>query len=84
MKFVNIGKNKQLIEVPETWKEAEDMATQALGAYYDERGRNVLRLSIATRIAYGMFGKQTMASDPTTALLYLMQRICMRKGAGLD
>jgi hypothetical protein len=84
MKFVNIGKNKQMIEVPETWKEAEEMATSALGAYYDERGRNILRLSIAARIAYGMFGKQTMAADPTTALLYLLQRICIRKGAGLD
>jgi hypothetical protein len=84
MKFINIGKNKQMIEVPETWQEAEDMAIAALGAYYDERGRNVLRLSIAARIAYGMFGKQTMAPDPTTALLYLLQRVCQREGAGLD
>jgi hypothetical protein len=32
----------------------------------------------------GMFGQQLMAGDPTLALLYLLQRICIRKGAGLD
>ena len=35
------------------------------------------------RVAYGMLGEKTMAPDPTTALLYLLQRICIRKGAGL-
>jgi hypothetical protein len=84
MRFVNIGKNKQMIEIPETWIEGERMITEALGPYYDERGRNVLRLSIAARVAYGLFGKQTMAADPTTALLYVLQQICKRKGAGLE
>jgi hypothetical protein len=83
MKFVTLGRNKQEIEIPETWAESEKMVTEALGPYYDERGRNVLRLSIAARVAYGMLGEKTMAPDPTTALLYLLQRICIRKGAGL-
>jgi hypothetical protein len=83
MKFVTLGRNKQEIEIPETWAESEKMIVEALGPYYDERGRNVLRLSIAARVAYGMLGEKTMAPDPTTALLYLLQRICIRKGAGL-
>jgi len=78
-----LGRNKQEIEIPETWAESEKMIVEALGPYYDERGRNVLRLSIAARVAYGMLGEKTMAPDPTTALLYLLQRICIRKGAGL-
>jgi len=83
LKFVTLGRNKQEIEIPETWAESEKMIVEALGPYYDERGRNVLRLSIAARVAYGMLGEKTMAPDPTTALLYLLQRICIRKGAGL-
>jgi hypothetical protein len=84
LKFVTLGRNKQEIEIPETWAEGEQMVTEALGPYYDERGRNVLRLSIAARVAYGMFGEKTMAPDPTTALLYVLQKICQRKGAGLE
>jgi hypothetical protein len=85
MKFVSVGRNKKIeIEIPETWAEGETMLTQALGPYYDERGRNIMRLSIAARVAYGLFGEKFLAADPTTALLYLLQRICIRKGAGLE
>ena len=81
MKLVRVDKNRS-VEVPDTWKEAEDMVTAALGPYYDERGRNIMRLSIAARVAHGMFGG--LAPDPTTSLLYLLQQICRRKGAGLN
>lgn len=60
------------------------MLTHALGAYYDARGQNLARLSVAARVAHGLFGERFMAADPTLALLYLLQRICIRKGAGLD
>jgi hypothetical protein len=83
MRFVRVDKNRSA-EVPETWKEAQDMIDHALSPYYDERGRNIMRLSIAARVAHGMFGEQFLAPDPTTALLYLLQRICIRKGAGLE
>jgi hypothetical protein len=83
VKLVRVDKNREA-EVPTTWKEAEEMITSALGPYYDERGRNIMRLSIAARVAHGMFGKQFLAADPTTSLLFLLQRICNRKGAGLD
>jgi hypothetical protein len=84
MKFVITGgKNRLVAEVPETWAEAEAMITNALGPYYDERGRNIMRLSIAARVAHGMFSEKWMAPDPTTTLLYLLQRICQLKGAGL-
>ena len=43
MKLVPVDK-KRSVEVPETWLEAEDMLTHALGSYYDERGRNIMRL----------------------------------------
>ena len=83
MKLVPVDKNRS-VEVPETWREAEDMLTHALGSYYDERGRNIMRLSIAARVVHGMFGSQFMAPDPTTSLLFLLRRLCERKGAGLN
>jgi hypothetical protein len=83
MRTVRVDKNREA-EVPTTWSEGEAMLTHALGAYYDGRGKNLARLSIAARVAYGLFGKDLLAGDPTLALLYLTQRICRRKGAGLD
>ena len=83
MRTVRVDKNREA-EVPDTWVEGENMITNALGAYYDGRGKNLARLSTAARVAHGMFGQQLMAGDPTLALLYLLQRICIRKGAGLD
>jgi hypothetical protein len=83
MKLVRIDKNRK-VEVPETYAEGEAMITHALGRYYDARGRNLARLSIAARVAHGMFGAQLMSPDPTTTLLFLLQRICIRGGAGLD
>ena len=83
MRIARVGNGRE-IEIPTSWKEAEGMVTQALGPYYDDRGKNTARLSIATRVAYGMFGEKLMAGDPTTALLYLLQKICQKKGAGLD
>ena len=83
MRVVRVDKNRE-VEVPTTWIEAEKMLTNALGAYYDGRGKNLARLSIASRAAHGMFGEQFMAGDPTIALLFLLQRICKRKGAGLE
>ena len=83
MRLVRVDKNREA-EVPTSWGEAEQMIAKALGAYYDGRGGNTTRLSIASRVAHGMFGRQLMAADPTLALLYLLQRICIRRGAGLD
>lgn len=83
MRTVKVDKNRT-IEVPTTWAEGEKMLTHALGAYYDARGKNLARLSIAARVAHGMFGDQLMAADPTQSLLFLLQRVCIRKGAGLD
>jgi hypothetical protein len=83
MRTVRVDKNRE-VEVPVTWSEAEKMITHALGAYYDTRGRNLARLSIAGRVAHGMFGKQFMAAEPTRAILFLLREICRRKGAGLE
>ena len=83
MRTVRVDKNRE-VEVPATWSEGEAMITNALGAYYDARGKNLARLSIAARAAHGLFGRQYMAADPTLALLYLLQDICKRKGAGLN
>ena len=83
MRTVRVDKNREA-EVPTSWIEAEKMIEHALGAYYDGRGKNLARLSIAARAAHGMFGKQFLAADPTLALLYLMRAVCKRKGAGLD
>lgn len=71
-------------EVPTNWAEGERMLTEALSGYYDTRGQNLTRMSIVTRVAYGMFGEKFMAPDPSHALIFLLQRICQRKGAGLE
>lgn len=83
MKVVRVGNGREA-EIPTSWSEAESMVTSALGPYYDERGRNIMRLSIAARVAHGMFGQKFMAADPTMSLLYLLQKLCQKKGAGLD
>jgi hypothetical protein len=83
MKTVRFAHDRET-DVPETWDESHDMLTHATTGFYDERGGNLKRLSFAARVAYGMFGEQFMAGDPTMALIYLLQRICEREGAGLD
>lgn len=83
MRFVTVGRNKLICEVPDTWAEAEGMITKAL-AFHDHRGSNVSIQSVCARIAYGLLCDQSLTPDPTTALAFLLQRICMRKGAGLE
>lgn len=83
MRVVRVGKSSEA-EVPTTWSEGEAMIANALGAYYDGRGKNLARLSIAARVIHGMFGRKYMAAEPTLALLYLVQEICRRKGSGLE
>ena len=82
MRFVTVGNGRDY-EVPETWAEAEALITQAM-KYSTERGGNLALQSACARTAYGMFGEVWLAADPTQALCYLMQKICQRKGAGLD
>ena len=82
MKTVRVG-NGHTYEVPETWAEGEEMITKSM-AYHDTRGTNLAQLSTATRVAYGMYGHQFMASDPTQALMYLMQRLCQRNRERLE
>jgi hypothetical protein len=38
MRLVRVDKNRE-VEVPENWREAEQMITNALGAYYDGRAK---------------------------------------------
>ena len=83
MRTVRVDKNRE-VEVPVTWTEAEKMLTHALGSYYDGRGKNLARLSIAARAVHGMLGKRYMAAESTLALLFLVREICARKGMGLD
>jgi hypothetical protein len=83
MKVVRVG-NGRIAEVPETYPEALKMLTAIMNGYYDKRGRNLARQSVVARVAYGLFGERFMAADPTIALVYLLQEICKRQGAGLD
>jgi hypothetical protein len=50
MRLVRVDKNRE-VEVPTTWAEGEAMITNALGAYYDTRGKNLAQLSCASRVA---------------------------------
>ena len=83
MRTVRVDKNRE-VEVPETYGEGLDMLDHAMGRYYDKRGGNVARVSAASRVAFGLFGEHFMAGDPTDALVFLLQEICRRRGAGLD
>jgi hypothetical protein len=71
-------------EVPTTWQEGEEMLTASLNRYFDKRGGNLERMSCAARVAFAFFGERFLAPDPTTALIFLLQEICKRKGAELD
>jgi hypothetical protein len=79
MRTVRVDKNRE-VEVPTTWAEGERMLTASLNAHYDGRGGNLERASVAGRVALGLFGAGSMAPDQTTALIYLLQRICRQKG----
>lgn len=70
-------------EIPETWAEAEEMITKAM-SYHEGRGYNLAIHAVCARIAYGLLCDQSLTPDPTTALAFLMKRICARKGAGLN
>jgi hypothetical protein len=81
MKLVRVDKNREA-EVPVTWIEAEAMITNALGAYYDGRGKNLARLSVAARVAHGMFGKAFMAADPSLRSSIFCKRFASAKAPG--
>jgi hypothetical protein len=83
MRFVRVGRNHREIEIPETWAEAEKMLDYAYSTY-SGRGGNLAIQATCTRVAYGLLCDQSLTPDPTEALLRLMQRICRRKGAGLE
>jgi hypothetical protein len=83
MKFVATGRNHLVAEIPENWAEAERMITHAM-RHYEGRGRNVNLQSVCARIAYALTCDRELTPDPTTALAFLIQRICIRKGAGLE
>jgi hypothetical protein len=81
MKTVRVGNGREYL-VPTTWAEGEEMITKAM-RYHEGRGANLATQALCAQIAFGMFGEEMTAPDPTTALAYLIQRICQRKGAGL-
>ena len=76
--------NGREAEVPTSWDEGFDMLVATMNTYQDRRGGNLERMSCASRVAFGLFGAHFMAADPTDALVYLMQKICESKGAGVE
>jgi hypothetical protein len=83
MKVARFYKGRES-EVPTSWAEGEEMLAHAMGKYFDRRGGNLERMSVAARVAYGLFGERFLAADPTDALVYLLQEICRRRAAGLN
>ena len=90
MKIVTVYKGnsrrRREIEVPETWEEGRQMLLDVMDPHFDKRGGNLERLSAVARVAYGLFANKGGAvhpADPTIVLVYLMQKICKREGAGL-
>jgi hypothetical protein len=64
--------NGREMDIPETYAEALSMLDATMNPYQDRRA------------AFWIVGERFFAPDPTVALIYLMQEICRRKGAGLD
>jgi hypothetical protein len=83
MRIVRFGDGREA-EVPETYAEGLEMLAKTMNAYQDRRGGDLERMSCTSRVAFGLFGARFMAADPTDAVIYLLQEICRRKGAGLD
>jgi hypothetical protein len=82
MKQVRVG-NGRVYLVPTTYAEGEEMITKAM-RYHEGRGGNLAVQATCARVAFGLFCDQSLTPDPTTALGFLIQRICQRKGAGLE
>lgn len=78
MKTVRVGNGRDYL-VPSTFEEGEEMITQVM-KFHDGRGGNLAIQSACARIAFGLFGAEMMAADPTQALGYLIQRICRSRG----
>jgi hypothetical protein len=83
MRLARVDKNRR-VEVPTTWAEGEAMLRAAMNGYHNQRGHNLTPASVAAKVAFGMFGEHFLAADPTNALVWLLRRICERKGAGLN
>jgi hypothetical protein len=82
MRTVRIG-NGRVYDVPTSFNEGAEMIIKEM-ALRNDRGRNLALNSVCARVAYGLYGEEMMAADPTDALAYLMERICLRQGAGLE
>lgn len=82
MKMVRVGNGREY-EVPETWAEGSKMLDYAYSTY-SGRGGNLHIQAACARVAFGLLCHQDLTPDPTEALLRLMQRICQRKGVGVE
>jgi hypothetical protein len=82
VKTVRIG-NGRIYDVPTSFNEGAEMIIKEM-AMRNDRGRNLALNSVCARVAYGLYGEDFMAADPTEALAYLVQRICLRQGVGLE
>jgi hypothetical protein len=82
MRTARFGNGREA-DLPDDWREGREMLVRAMNAYHDRRGGNLARMSACARVAHGLFGEQFLAADPTDALVFLMQLICEREGAGL-
>jgi hypothetical protein len=83
MRTVRVGKDR-IYEVPTTYAEGEEMISRAMRYYDGQRGGNMGLLSVCGLVAFGLFCDQELTADPTQALAYLIQRLCIRKGAGVE
>jgi hypothetical protein len=80
MKQVRVG-NGRVYEVPTTFAEGEEMITHAI-RYHDGRGGNLAIQAACAQVAYGLFCHQELTPDPTTALAFLIQRLCRERAGG--
>ena len=64
------------IEVPIDRKEGLEMLVEAMDPKHDESGGDAYRNSVAGRVAFGLFGEQFMAPNPTIALNFVLQKLC--------
>jgi hypothetical protein len=63
--------------------EGEGLIAKAM-RYHEGRGSNTAIKNVCAMIAFGLLCDHELTPDPTTALAFLMLRICQLKGAGLN
>ena len=74
MKLVRVDKNRE-VEVPTSWSEGEAMITNALGAYYDGRGKNLADCRSQAASPLGFLARSSWPAIRRSASVFAATRL---------